>query len=126
MLDANQPRDDDRTGGGRAGPPTGDQVRFELERFGELIRDLAGKDALLLAVPFLLGRLGDLRRLLFDYEVRVTERLLPVEDPGEREARRIIREAEERKRAMMEEWEGSWTPGDADGDSDEDEDEERR
>jgi len=89
-------------------------VRFELERFAELIQDLAGKDALLHAVPFLLGRLGDLRRLLFDYEVRVTERLLPVEDPDEREARRIIREAEERKRAMMEEWEGPWTPDDPD------------
>ena len=116
MLDANEPRDEDRTGGRRAGPPTGDEVRFELERFSELIQDLAGKDALLQAVPFLLGRLGDLRRLLFDYEVRVTERLLPVEDPSEREARRIIREAEERKRAMTEEWEGPWTPGDSDED----------
>jgi hypothetical protein len=120
MLDANEPADGDRTGRGRADPPTGERVRFELERFAELIQDLAGKDSLLGAVPILLGRLGDLRRLLFDYEVRVTERLLPVEDPGEREARNIIREAEERKRTMMDEWQGSWTPYDADGGSDED------
>ena len=114
MDEADEPRDDDRLGDRRAGPPTGDRVRVELERFADLIRDLARRDALLSAVPFLIRRLGDLRSLLFDYEVRATEHLLPVENSDEREARRIVREAEERLRAMKEEWGDHWTPDDAD------------
>jgi len=35
--------------------------------------------------------------------VRATERLLPIEDPAEREARRMIREVEERVRRSVEE-----------------------
>lgn len=117
MDDAEEPRDDDRSGRRPGGPPSAERVRLELETFADLIRELARKDSLLSAVPFLLGRLGDLRRLLFDYEVRATERLLPVEDPTEREARRIIRDAEERKREMTDEWGASWRP-DADPGSD--------
>jgi hypothetical protein len=85
-------------------------VRLELILFSELIQKLAADDRLLDAVPFLLGRLGDLRRVLFDYEVRCTERLLPIEDPDEREARRLLRELDERKREMMEDWGQGWTP----------------
>jgi hypothetical protein len=121
MDDAEDPGDDHRSGRRPGGPPSADRVRLELETFAELIRDLARKDSLLNAVPFLLGRLGDLCRLLFDYEVRAAERLLPVEDPTEREARRIIREAEERKREMMEEWGEAWRPDRTDaGQSDDD------
>ena len=114
MDEADDPPEDDRSGDRRAGPPTADRVRVEMERFAELIRDLARRDALLSAVPFLIRRLGDLRSLLFNYEVRATERLLPVENSDEREARRIVREAEERLRAMKEEWGDHWTPDDAD------------
>lgn len=112
MDEADDPPEDDRSSDTRPGPPTGDRVRVEMERFAELIRDLARRDALLSAVPFLIRRLGDLRSLLFDYEVRATERLLPVENPEEREARRIVREAEERLRVMKEEWSDHWTPDD--------------
>ena len=94
----------------RSGPPSEDRVRLELVLLAELIQDLARKDSLLEAVPFLLRRLGDLRQVLFDYEVRGTERLLPIEDPKEREARRLIREMEERKREMMKDWEKPWEP----------------
>lgn len=94
----------------RAGPPSEDRVRLELVLFAEFIQTLAEEDKLLDAVPFLLGRLGDLRRVLFDYEVRGTERLLPIEDPDEREARRLLRKIEESKREMLEEMGEGWTP----------------
>ena len=78
--------------------------------FAELIRRLEGKGRLTEALPFVLGRLGDLRRLLFDYEVRATERLLPIEDPAERAARKLLREMDEQHRRMIEEWGAGWTP----------------
>jgi hypothetical protein len=101
----------------RGGPPSEDRVRLELVLFAELVLRLERENRLAGALPFVLGRLGDLRRLLFDYEVRATERLLPIEDPAEREARRLLREVEERARRMVEEWGESWTP-DADGEED--------
>lgn len=102
--------EDERGGTG----PTGEQVRSALLRFGELVRRLDDDGRLLRALPLLLGRLGDLRRLLFEYEVRVTERLLPVEDPAEREARRIVREATERAEEISEEWGSGWEPDEPD------------
>ena len=101
-------------------PPSADRVRLELVLFSELIQKLASEDRLLDAVPFLLGRLGDLRRVLFDYEVRGTERLLPIEDPAERETRRLLREMEERHREMIEEWGQGWTPEDVEESDEED------
>jgi hypothetical protein len=90
--------------------PTDEQVRSALIRFGELVRRLDEDGRLLRALPLLMGRLGDLRRLLFEYEVRVTERLLPVEDPAEREARRIVREARQREEEMRDDWRSGWDP----------------
>lgn len=98
-----------------AGPPSEERVRLELVLFADLILRLEKENRLAEALPFVLSRLGDLRRLLFDYEVRGTERLLPIEDPDEREARRIVREMEERKREMLEEWGDSWRPGEGEG-----------
>jgi hypothetical protein len=86
------------------GPPDADAVRAQLVHLANLIRRLEEEGALLRAIPLLLRRLGDLRRVLFDYEVRVTERLLPIEDPVERDSRRIVREAAERERRLAEEW----------------------
>ena len=96
----------------RGGPPSEDRVRLELVLFAELIRRLETEGRLTDALPFVLKRLGDLRRLLFDYEVRATERLLPIEDPAERAARDLLREIEERHRRMIEEWGEGWTPDD--------------
>jgi len=101
---------DDREEERRDGPPTEERVRLELVLFADLIQRLEKEGRLADALPFVLHRLGDLRRLLFDYEVRATERLLPVEDPNEREARRIIREVEESVRRSTEEWGKPWTP----------------
>jgi len=91
-----------------SGPPSEERVRLELVLFADLVLRLEKEDLLAEALPFVLRRLGDLRRLLFDYEVRATERLLPIEDPNEREARRIVREMEERKREMIKEWGDGW------------------
>ena len=89
---------------GRQGPPDADTVRAHLLHLANLIRRLEEEGALLRAIPLLLRRLGDLRQTLFDYEVRVTERLLPIEDPVERESRRIVREARAREEDTAEEW----------------------
>lgn len=105
-MDDEERREEERS----AGPPSEDRVRLELVLFAELIQELERSDRLLRAVPFLLTRLGDLRRVLFDYEVRGTERLLPIEDPTERESRRILRKIDERKQEMMEEWNEPWRP----------------
>jgi len=103
----------------RSGPPSEDRVRLELILFAEFIQTLAEEDRLLDAVPFLLGRLGELRRVLFDYEVRGTERLLPIEDPDEREARRLLRKIEESKREMLEELGKGWAPPEPEEDEEE-------
>ena len=89
---------------GRARPPDADTVGAALLHFANLIRRLEEEGALLRAIPLLLRRLGDLRRVLFDYEVRVTERLLPIEDPVERESRRVVRDASSREDELAEEW----------------------
>lgn len=86
------------------------QVRRAMLAFAELIERLDEEERLLEALPLLLDRLGDLRRILFDYEVRATERLMPVEDEAERESRRVVREAIERYEEMIEEWGDGWTP----------------
>lgn len=99
---------------GRKGPPDADTVRADLLHFADLIRRLEGEGALLRAIPLLLRRLGDLRRLLFDYEVRVTERLLPIEDPIERESRRVVRDARSREDELLEEWKRSFDIEDLD------------
>jgi hypothetical protein len=105
MDETNEPQEEQRPG-----PPSEDRVRLELVLFADLIQRLERESRLAEALPFVLSRLGDLRRLLFDYEVRATERLLPIEDPDEREARRLTRETEERQRQMMDEWEEPWSP----------------
>lgn len=98
--------------------PDDRQVRRALLAFAELIARLEEEDRLLRAVPLLLERLGDLRRILFEYEVRTTERLMPVEDEVERESRRVVEEAIERYREMVEEWGEEWTPPGEDGEGD--------
>lgn len=92
--------------------PTEAQVRSALLRFAQVIQRLEEEGRLLRSLPFLMGRLGDLRRLVFEFEVRVTERLLPIEDPDERESRRVVREAREAERDAAEEWKAEAEPDD--------------
>jgi hypothetical protein len=104
MSDEQERERNERERERESGPPSEERVRLELVLFADLVLRLEKEERLAEALPFVLDRLGDLRRLLFDYEVRGTERLLPIEDPLEREARRIIREVEESRRRMLEEW----------------------
>jgi len=61
----------------RRPPPTAVQIRAAFLAFSDMIRRLDAQDELIPRIPLLLGRLGDLRHMIFEYEVRVTERLLP-------------------------------------------------
>lgn len=85
-------------------PPTRSEVRAALLAFADMIRRFDADGTLFRHLPLLMGRLGDLRHMLFEYEVRVTERLLPSESDAERESRRIVREARERERELDDEW----------------------
>lgn len=89
--------------------------------FSDMIRRFDADGSLFRHLPLLMGRLGDLRHMLFEYEVRVTERLMPSESDAERESRRIVREARERDRELGEEWSddsGRATDDDSGGGSD--------
>lgn len=92
--------------------PDEERVRLALRAFGDLLRRLDHEDRLLDAVPLVLDRLGALRQMLFSYEVRVTERLLPTDDPVERESRDVVRRARDREREMLDEWDRDWSPDD--------------
>lgn len=60
-------------------PPTEYEVRAALFAFSDLIRRLDADDRLLARLPLVMGKLGDLRHMLFEYEVRMTERLGTIE-----------------------------------------------
>ncbi len=94
----------DQNGSPERKPPTEAQVRAALMAFSDLVRRLDANDRLFRTLPLIMGRLGDIRHLLFDYEVRVTERLLPTDDPEERESRRVVREAIENELDAADEW----------------------
>lgn len=107
--DRRSPGDRSRDGDERPAPDHAD-VRRALMGFSELVQRLEEEGRLLQATPYLLGKLGDLRRLLFSYEVRTTGRLEPTADPVERRSRNVVREAIERYEEMIEEWSSGWEP----------------
>ncbi len=91
-----------------------DQLREELVSFARLILLLDRKDALLDRSASLLRLLGDLRRMVFAYEVRVTNHEGPPKPrrpgvPGrlpaatEDPSLRIVREALEREQELLQE-----------------------
>lgn len=103
---------------GRYDDITPDQLRAELLRFAELIQRMDREELLLRASPRILKLLGELRQMLFAYEIRGARHLggkdLPgassttVEEPGsplDRESLRIVREALEREKELQEELE---------------------
>ena len=71
---------DDRRPDDNDEPPAPDHrdVRRALLGLSELIQRLEEEGKLLHATPYLLGKLGDLRHLLFAYEVRTTGRIASV------------------------------------------------
>ncbi|MDH3734301.1 MAG: hypothetical protein OEU54_12245 [Gemmatimonadota bacterium] len=61
----------------RRPPPTDAQIRAAFMAFASMIRRFDAEGQLIRRLPLLMGKLGDLRHMAFEYEVRVTERLVP-------------------------------------------------
>lgn len=95
-------------------PP--EELRERLVRFGRLILRLEEEGELLEKAPQVLKIIGDLRQMLFAYEVRCTARLGPErseaegeeqrtaeEDPSLLESLRVVEEALEREKELLDE-----------------------
>lgn len=97
-----------------------ESLRADLRRFAQLVLRLEQEGKLLDTTPQLLKILGDLRAKLFAFEIRSTEGLQAnVEqrtepDPAMAESERIVREAIERGREAMREWQQGWDPASED------------
>ncbi len=88
-----------------------EQIRRDLLELAGRIRRLDELGELLHATPELMKRMGDLRRKLFEYEVRCTGRLLPEPvSPEVLEAQRIVEEAARRMEEEQKRWGRGWTP----------------
>lgn len=95
-------------------PP--EELRERLVRFGRLILRLEEEGELLDKAPQVLKIIGDLRQMLFAYEVRCTARLGPEQseaggeaqgaaedDPSLLESLRVVEEALEREQELLDE-----------------------
>lgn len=104
---------------------TPEQLRKRLARFARLVLKLEERGELLDRSPAIMKLLGELRRMLFAYEVRCTGNLLPREkeeeaaeasaemeesdpsveesDPSIEESARIVQEALDRERELQDE-----------------------
>lgn len=115
---------------GRHDDITEDQLREELVSFARLILLLDRKDALLDRSASLLRLLGEIRRMVFAWEVRVTDRESPTRPrrPGSVPPRveeddpsmRVVREALERERELLRELGTDALDHDMDGPFDDD------
>jgi len=95
---------------------TPERLRSEVLRFARLLQKMDEEGVLLDKSPSILRLLGELRQMLFAYEVRYTKKLLPsekargekaspAEDPAVRESARIVQEALRREKELQEELE---------------------
>lgn len=95
-------------------PP--EELRERLVRFARLILRLEEEGELLEKAPQILKLIGDVRQMLFAYEVRCTARLGPEEEEGEAgeqgggeedpailESLRVVEEALEREKELLDE-----------------------
>lgn len=113
---------------GRYDDITPEQLRTKLLRFARLVLKLEEKDMLLEKSPALLKLLGELRQMLFAWEVRGTRNLTPREDEDEdgstgpetpedeevRESLRIVQEALEREEELRDELRDRFLGGEED------------
>jgi len=103
---------------GRYDDITPEQARAELLRFAELIQRMDRDQILLRASPRILKLLGELRQMLFAFEIRGARHLGGKDLPGsglpdteesppalDRESLRIVREALEREKELQDELE---------------------
>ena len=105
---------------------TADELRSRLTSFARLVLKLEERGELLDRLPALMKLLGELRRMLFAYEVRCTGKLVPAEPDPDHEAEdpgvdqeitdslRIVEEALERERELQDELRDRLFPDDAD------------
>lgn len=94
---------------------TPERLRSEMLRFARLLTKMDEEGVLLDRTPSVLRLLGELRQMLFAYEVRYTKKLLPSEkparpaqeerDPAMRDSMRIVEEALRREKELQEELE---------------------
>jgi hypothetical protein len=107
---------------GRYDDITPEQLRAELLRFADLIQRMDRDQLLLRASPRILKLLGELRQMLFAFEIRAARHLGGKDLPGSagpaaddatsfappslyRESLRIVREALEREKELQDELE---------------------
>ena len=103
---------------GRYDDITPDKARAELLRFAELIQRMDREDVLLRSSPRVLKMLGELRQMLFAYEIRGGRHLggkdLPgpndpapeaALDPDEAASQRVVEEALRREKELQDELE---------------------
>jgi hypothetical protein len=108
-----------------------EELRQALIEFAREVLRRQSREELLAAIPELQEELGELRQMLFAYEVRLSRHLGPPnatepgggnrpsdragDDPVLRESLRVIRDAVQREEDMLLEWEGT-PPWDEDDD----------
>lgn len=104
-------------------PP--ERIRESLLRFALLVVRLERESVLLDAIPELQSLMGDLRRMLFAYEVRRAPEVEdadrteePEDEPDGADSLRIVQEALEREREFLRELEDTGTPGRDDDETD--------
>jgi hypothetical protein len=107
---------------GRYDDITPEQLRAELLRFAELIQRMDRDQLLLRASPRILKLLGELRQMLFAFEIRAARHLGGKDLPGsaetagdedappdhpylDHESLRVVREALEREKELQDELE---------------------
>jgi len=97
---------------------TPEQLRAQLLRLARLIRAMEKQGVLLLETPSILRLLGELRQMIFAYEVRVTRNLAPSDvdstDAELDESLRIVNEALDRERELQDELRDRSFPNDSD------------
>jgi len=94
---------------------TPEKLKAEILRFARLLLKMEEEGVLLEKTPSVLRLLGELRQMLFAYEVRYTKKLMPSErpdreavaerDPGLDDSLRIVQEALRREKELQEELE---------------------
>lgn len=105
---------------GRYDDITPEELRAQLLRLARLIRAMEKRDVLLQKTASILKLLGELRQMIFAYEVRVTRNLVPsdsddaVSDAETEDSLRIVREALERERELRDELRNFLLPDDPD------------
>ena len=103
---------------GRYDDITPEQLRAELLRFAELLQRMDREQLLLRASPRILKLLGELRQMVFAFEIRAARHLDGKDLPGspgpaadeappslDQESLRIVREALEREKELQDELE---------------------